>query len=521
VHLFRNVLQSTNNPNGAMFPSQKQRSPLGKLKYRNQLTVVGLIVMLAINAICYFLGIWQIYWGSCSVILLCTAVPFLVAWRSPLAGYFCFPNIFIALLALFHIGYYVPVRLRWVDGFNYMPPVDSRTGDLAMLLYCCALFSFALGVSCGIFWASRTANWTPLSEKDQILSSKAITRAGEVIIFLNLLLFAVFMVQIGTFDKILRLTYTDYIDFLTYDDPRFLSTFVQFLPIGLLFIYVGLSRRKAVKRILFYLDFTSVAYIGWLALIGARGPAFLFALALLYVRHICYGRLSRAVIAAAAITFLVAIPIIASYRNLPSGERAAAATQAGFDPLASVIEMGATYRTLYAFSAVFGQDRTPLIMGKSYLKAAEQLIPNLGFHKDTSQTSDKYYRSNVWITELIDPIAASQNSGAGSTGIGEPFANFGYFGIVAFFALLGLALGLLEMYSLAVKSVIGAAVLASLLIPVNWYVRDDIYGVARPIIWPLATILITYLFYSRGAILPAKAVSRQHQSTGLPGLSES
>jgi oligosaccharide repeat unit polymerase len=455
---------------------------------------------------------------------LCTAVPFLVTWQSPLAGYFCFPNIFVALLALFHIGYYVPVRLRWVDGFDYMPPVDSRTGDLAMLLYCCALFSCALGVSCAIFWASRKANWTPSLDRDKHPSTEAITRAGAFIIFLNLLLFAVFIVQIGALDKILRLSYTDYNDFLTYNDPRFLSTFVQFMPVGLLLIYVGLSSRKTVRRNLFYLDFASLVYIVWLTLIGARGPAFLFAVAVLYVRHICYRRLSRIVVALAVVTFLFAIPIVASYRNVPSGERAAAAMEVGFDPLGSVIEMGATYRTLYAFSAIFGPGRTPLIMGKSYVKAVTQLVPNLGLHKDTSQASDEYYRSNVWITEVIDPIAASHNMGAGSTGIGEPFANFGYFGIVAFFALLGFALGLLEMYSLAVKSIIGAAVLASLFIPVNWYVRDDIYGVARPVVWPLAIILIVYLSYSGRGTLPAKAhpsFSRQRKSAGLPGLSES
>ncbi len=49
-------------------------------------------------------------------------------------------------------------------------------------------------------------------------------------------------------------------------------------------------------------------------------------------------------------------------------------------------------------------------------------------------------------------------------------------------ALLGLALGVLEMYSLGVNSVISAAVLASLFIPVNWYIRDEVYGTIRSIV---------------------------------------
>jgi O-antigen polysaccharide polymerase Wzy len=516
------MLRSTDNRSCAAAKPREKRAS-GKLKYWDQLAILGSVVILAINALCYYLGAGQIYWGNCAVVLLCTAVPFLVTWRSPLAGYFCFPNIFLALLALFHIGYYVPVRLGWVDGLDYMPPVDSQTGDLAMLLYCCAVVSFTLGISCGISWARRRAGWTPLSEKNNARVAKAITRAGALIILVNLLLFAVFMVQIGALEKIFQLSYTDYIDFLTYDDPRFLSTFVEFMPIGLLFIYVGLSTQKVAKRTLFYLDFASVAYVAWLALIGARGPAFLFALAVLYVRHICYRRLSLKAVGAAVLAFLIAIPIIASYRNLPSGERWAAATHAGFNPLAGVIEMGGTYRTLYAFSAIFGLDRTPLLMGRSYSSAAERLLPNLGLHKDAPHTNGRYYRSNVWITEVIDP-AASQDMGVGSTGIGEPFANFGYFGIVAFFTLLGLVLGMLEIYSLAVKSVIGAVALASLFIPVNWYVRDDIYGAVRPIVWPLGIIIAVYLLYSRRAILPANAgstIPRQRRNVGLSGLSES
>jgi len=513
------MVESVNNPRGTGLLTQEQRFRLGTPKYRNQLTAVGLITVLSINALCYYSDIWQIYWGSCTVILVCTAVPFLVTWQSPLAGYFCLPNIFVALLALFHVGYYVPVRLHWVDGFDYMPSVDSRIGDLAMMLYCCALLSFTLGVSCAISWAARKTNWTPPPDRYKHPSITVVTRAGALVISLSLLLFAVFLVQIGSIDKILRLSYTDYMDFLTYEDPRFLETFVQLMPVGLLLVYVGFSSRKAVRRNLLYLDLVSIVYISWLTLIGARGPAFLFAVGVLYIRHVCYQRLSRTVVAAAAIMFLVAIPIIASYRNLPTGERAEAATHVGFDPLASVVEMGATYRTLYAFSAVFGPDRTPLMMGKSYVKAVENLLPNLGLRKNTSQVGDEDYRSTVWITEITDrisPLQSIQPGSAGSTGVGEPFANFGYFGIVAFFTILGFALAALEMYSLAVRSVTGASVLAAIFIPVNWYIRDDIFGVARAVVWPLSAILLTYLISSPKVTKLAKAgyavISRSGES---------
>jgi oligosaccharide repeat unit polymerase len=496
--------QSVDNPSRAALPGRRQKLRSGKLQDRNLLTLIALLAVLAVNATCYYLGIWQIYWGSCTVILCCTAIPFLVTWRSPLAGYFCFPNVFVGLLALFHIGYYVPVRLGWMRSLGFMPSVDDPIADLAMTLYCCAFLSFALGVSWGIVRAGSTRTQNPSSGGGQRPASNAILGAGAFIILINLLLFAVFLIQIGGFDKITVLSYRDYIDFSTYEDPRFLFTFVQFLPVGLLLVYVGLSSRKAVRRNLFYLDVSSILYIGWLTLIGARGPAFLFAVGVLYVRHICYRRLSTKVVAAAAITFLLAIPIVASYRNLPTDERTVAVMREGFDPVAGILEMGGTYRTLYAFSAVFGSGRAPLLMGESYLKAAGKLLPNLGLHKDDSRANG-YYRSNAWITAAIEPISAPRTLGDGSTGIGEPFGNFGYFGVVGFFALLGFGLAWLEIYSLTIRSVIGSAVLASIFIPVNWYVRDDIFGVARAVAWPLATILFAYLIFSSRAKKPGKA----------------
>ena len=165
-------------------------------------------------------------------------------------------------------------------------------------------FFLRLGRVVGNCRGKRTRTPNPSSGGGQRPASNAILSAGTFIILINLLLFAVFLIQIGGFDKITVLSYTDYIDFLTYEDPRFLFTFVQFLPVGLLLVYVGLSSRKAVRRNLFYLDVSSILYIGWLTLIGARGPAFLFAMGVLYVRHICYRRLSKRVVAAAAVTFL-------------------------------------------------------------------------------------------------------------------------------------------------------------------------------------------------------------------------
>jgi oligosaccharide repeat unit polymerase len=482
-------------PKSGRFPTRQKQSRLfGRLRLRNYITIMLLAILLAANALCYYLGVCQIYWGSCAVVLLFTAIPFLVTRNSPLAGCFCFPNIFVVLLALFHIGYYVPVRLGIVDGYSYMPSVDSRTGDLAMILYCCALVSFSIGVCFGVM-GSKTVD-IPVSDRNRVPTARVITWTGAFIIALGLLLFLVFLIQTESISKILALSYTDYWDFLTYKDPRFLVTFVQFMPIGLLFVYLGLWSRGVPPRKLVYFHIASAFYIAWLILIGARGPAFLSAVAILYVRHLCYRRVSNSMVLAAAVAFLFLIPIVASYRNLPASERPTAFKQADLSPLSGILEMGATYRTLYAFSEIFGSEQTPLMMGTSYIKAGQHLLPNLGTHKDSSSASG-YYRSIVWITNEVDPLLAAQNAGAGSTGIGEPYANFGFLGVVVFFVLLGFILTVLEIYSLAAKSILSTGILAAIFIPVNWYVRDDIYGTARPVVWCLSIIALVYFLAPR------------------------
>lgn len=93
---------------------------------------------------------------------------------------------------------------------------------------------------------------------------------------------------------------------------------------------------------------------------------------------------------------------------------------------------------------------------------------------------------------MDNELLASQHGGLGSTGIGEPYANFGFFGVVLLFLIFGFTFTVLEIYSVAGRSILSAAVLAAIFIPVNWYVRDDIYGLARPVVWCLVVIVSPY-----------------------------
>jgi hypothetical protein len=95
---------------------------------------------------------------------------------------------------------------------------------------------------------------------------------------------------------------------------------------------------------------------------------------------------------------------------------------------------------------------------------------------------------------MLDPQTAQVSTGGlGSTGIGEPFENFGYLGVVGCFWFLGLVIGGLEQHFFLTRSHFVIAIICGLFIPLNWYIRDDFYGTLRPAVWPI--VIISFIFY--------------------------
>jgi O-antigen polysaccharide polymerase Wzy len=416
-------------------------------------------------------------------------------YRYLMAGYFCWANIFVVLLALFHLGYYLPAKLKLIDEIKYVP-IDSPASNVAILLFLAAILAFQLGVFSGRRYALGRILSRRRTQPTKI-TALLLLSAGVPILSISVFLLVVFVFQQGGLRNLLQLNYTGFWNFQTEVDSRFIQTGIQFFPVGILITYIGLLYRGCRDREILCIRVLAGVFILWLLTVGSRGTASLLFLALLYVGHLCKKPLPWKTLAAVGLIGVLTIPVIAVYRNVEAGDRVSAIQRATFVPLAAAVEMGQTYRTLVGFVDFFWQEHYPLMMGRSYWIAAGELVPNLGFQRGTLPNGS-YYRSAMWITGMLDPgVAAVSSGGLGSTGVGEPYANFGYLGVIGFFWFVGLVISGLEQYFLLSRSHFALTIICGLFIPINWYIRDDIYGVVRAIVWPIAAISFVFFLYKR------------------------
>lgn len=447
--------------------------------------------LLTWNASSYYLGIASV-WGNCAVLVGMVGCLIWANARLLPAGAYCWANVFLLVTAVFHLGYYVPVKLGVVQALPFMPPVDTEISNVAMTVLAAALISFEAGTLIGS--ASAKVEGRLAYEKPPMIGTKAVVHTGLIVSVLSALSLFIFIFQLGGMSALLRLSYRDFYDFLSTGDPRFAMTGMWFMPVGLLLTYVGMcSANSSRKQIAVWKIAAGFVFLSQIAL-GARGGAFLLFLGYLYFRNQLGRKLKASSITVAVIFIALLAPVVAVYRHARAGVQIDAATAAQVTPLAFAIEMGGIYRPFYGFVQLFWKDSVPLLHGGSYTSAARHLLPNLGTAANNNNTA-AYYRSNAWITEMIDPISASQNIGLGSSGIAEPYANFGYLGVFLFFCLLGGATGYLEATAVSRRSPIAFAAIAVVFVPLDWYVRDDIFGTIRGLVWPALLLLAIWALY--------------------------
>ena len=419
-------------------------------------------------------------------------------------GILCWPNIFLTLMVIFHLGYYMPLQWGLIEKSPINPDLNNPLIPFAMTLLAAAIITFEAGVLLSL----RISG--PEKEKPQKATTayelKMIFRFGVLITTLSVLLLLIYIVETGGIMNILKMSYSDYMQFLSSSDPRAIATSLVFLPIGLLLIYIGIDRSNTKKsklysRLIIFVVFLLTVWQFWL---GSRGTAFLLALSFVYIRHIWVKRYRQKDIIALLVIILaisiILIPIIKEIRNLPVSERGASLSNTSLDPLDALVEMGGTIRPYVGFFQVFPPGGAEAYLhGKSYVIALGRIIPNVGFSV-TRDSTQSYFRTNIWITQRLDPAAASVGIGLGSSGVAEPYINFGYFGLLIFFFLLGLGITLLERYTIRNRSILAVALIAFMFSSVNWYIRDDIYGVIRPIAWGLISLLVLYLLFKRNRL---------------------
>jgi putative effector of murein hydrolase LrgA (UPF0299 family) len=87
------------------------------------------------------------------------------------------------------------------------------------------------------------------------------------------------------------------------------------------------------------------------------------------------------------------------------------------------------------------------------------------------------------------------NLGRGFSPVAEAYMNFGVWGVVAIFSVLGYGLVRLERFS--THSVFSLAVVTVVLDPALWAVRNDFSVFTRSAVWGCSTVFLIWLLASK------------------------
>jgi O-antigen polysaccharide polymerase Wzy len=406
--------------------------------------------------------------------------------RSFSVGALCWPNIFLGILALFHLGYYLLVVHDAVKPLAVMPSVAATPSiDLALQVFATACVAFEVGLL-GVLSLTPRRNKPPSPQRSR--EEQAFFRLGLAVTLGSVVLFAVYVVQIGGLAGLTQLDYSRYVTFIQAQDPRFAALSTIYLPSGLLLLYTFLDRRglhhqrSAVWILVPFFIFTL-----WLLWVGNRGIALLSWVALAYIHHATVRRIPfrHAVIVILAI-FAVIGPI-RQIRNVPTDARLQAFHHVSYNPLGGVSEMGRTFKPYLVFVQTREEGRS--LGFDPYPAAVGHIVPRARLSWAQGADSPIYVRSVAWVSYVSDPIAWRYGFGSGGSAVGEPYAVFGLTGVVLIFVLLGVLIAFLETRAVVERSAAALALIPLVFYAINWHVRDDAYGLLRPVFWGVLAVV--------------------------------
>jgi len=248
---------------------------------------------------------------------------------------------------------------------------------------------------------------------------------------------------------------------------------------------------------------------GLLMLAGLRhaGAPFLISFAWLY--HVRIRRFSRAALLSAGVGLLALFAVVASLRDNPGALLGSIATgdAAGNgieNPIvAAVREMGMTLGTV-AYTVDLVPANRPYDYGVGYAYALFRVVPNVGWSVHPAAAHGAY---SEWLTNTVAPATSARGGGLGYSFIAEPFANFGWYGVPALLAMTGFLLVRLSDRVLLANDPAKYAAVASFLIPLLFFPRDESLVLFRPLLY------YSLLPYAAVAILSRRSQVRRRVSS--------
>lgn len=414
-----------------------------------------------------------------AAILWATCLSLLAAQRP--RGLLSLECLYLLLLGLFHLGTAVPAALgieelpEWMESSHFAP---------ALGLFSAATCAFTLGACL----RGRPAD----DGERRIAAESSLVMAGLGLATIGAIMLVAGALQLGIFSG----PYDDYYVRARTTDVRVFGMGLMLFPMGMLIATVG-----ATPSQMYLLAAIFGAIFGPLFVAGFRGHAIVHAVALATVWARKDARVARRLAIVGGIAIFLLAPAIRAARNR---DHSFAEAVRKVQPLEFLTEAGGSMYPLVATHELINRDREPLWMGLSYRVGLDTIIPNVSLtFRPAWGRNDENNFAPLWLTERVDPWLAEHGGSYGFSAVAEPYLNFGWPGVVAFFVGLGYLLRAAEAWF--TRDPFRAAMVAASFGFVLWTVRNDITTVFRAVA------------FACGVVLAVRAARRHVSSARLSG----
>ncbi len=458
-------------------------------------------------------GKGQEYDPTVAYVFFAWLVCYLVAGWVHFRSIYLFSTAYVIMLSVFHMGLFVQVAFGWMEY-----PAWSRTlvPWVNMAAWYSVLSLAAMGIGMGIYGLSSSA---PLSARqgaakglnDESVQVRAanlahIRFAGWGMLAASIVLLLLTFATLGNF-----LAFSRFELFYGAHDSRFIGVFTMVFPASIIALVV--SENSAAQRITGFV----IAAFGFLLLLASGYRT--IAMFPLLVGAILWVKLGRRIpnsLALGMIAFvLLAIPVIAvlrhagTYDEMNADEISKSAENAS--AISALASMGGSL-TVTAHTVKIVPEKEPFRDGLTYWYYVEKSIPNFGAAQDTEDSRRAIMsgmRANQetlfqmvpsdWATYHILREQFAMGGGVGFSGVAEPYLNFGFPGVVAYFFLLGLFFAKLDSVPMALSR--GWLMFATFFL---WHllvtVRNDFGIFMKPSLFTLIVMLAWKLIAKTGLV---------------------
>lgn len=419
---------------------------------------------------------------------------YLFATYRAFGSMYLFASAYVICLAAFHLGH-VAVHVTGLGELPYLVTGDMAPWHEVAAWYCLLAYAaFGIGLSLAMkVRAPVPAATLSLDRLEQNLSS-----AFWIGVALLLAATAALLLTVGSVGNILRFSRAEI--FGGVGDTRGYGYFLMVAPSAAVLLCVGAN--TVARR---WFAYSMAALLALTILFLGYRSSVLFPALLGAVLWVKLGRrIPLGVVVVGVIIVAIAIPSVrylraqGPYQDVTREDVQQALSQAS-EAQSALLEIGGV-STVVAYVVKTVPQEWPYRWGQSYWLALKTAIPNFGSGIADSEreavSSAGLSRDMLsemhpadWYTFVVDRWMFDTGGGAGFSTIAEAYLNFGTWGVIGFFTVLGFGLGRLDRANMRAdgRALVGAG---ALLWPLLKTVRNTFGVFVKPLVFILLTIVV-------------------------------